>query len=151
WQNSLPRFMLGAAGVDLFFVISGFVMVYASEPLYEKLGAPRVFFLRRLARIVPSYWATTIFLLAYGMIARVDLATSWDAAEWIVASFLFIPCPRPNGVMLPYHYVGWTLNYEMFFYVVFAGAILLPRRRAVLTITMLFVALCITGRLFPEM
>src|SRR5262249_39195350 len=49
--------VVGAGGVDLFFVISGFVMVYASERLFAQPGATRIFFLRRLARILPLYWA----------------------------------------------------------------------------------------------
>ena len=44
------------AGVDLFFVISGFIMVHASERLFGREGAARAFMLRRLIRIVPLYW-----------------------------------------------------------------------------------------------
>ena len=57
--------LLGAAGVDLFFVISGFVMVYSSESLFGRGDGPRRFFLRRLARIAPLYWAVTIAIIAY--------------------------------------------------------------------------------------
>ena len=60
----LPRFDVGSAGVDLFFVISGFIMVYAFERLFGQPGGTRIFLLRRLARIVPMYWAaTTVFLI----------------------------------------------------------------------------------------
>ena len=53
------------AGVDLFFVISGFVMVHASQRLFGEAGAAKTFLLRRLFRIVPLYWAvTTLILLA---------------------------------------------------------------------------------------
>jgi exopolysaccharide production protein ExoZ len=52
---SLPNFAVGPFGVDLFFVISGFVMVYSSERLFGEPGASRKFFARRLARIVPLY------------------------------------------------------------------------------------------------
>jgi exopolysaccharide production protein ExoZ len=55
--------LYGQFGVDLFFVISGFVMVYASERLFGRAGAPITFFTRRLARIVPLYWATTAILV----------------------------------------------------------------------------------------
>jgi peptidoglycan/LPS O-acetylase OafA/YrhL len=146
-----PNLVLGAAGVDLFFVISGFVMVYASEPLFGWPGASRVFFFRRLARIVPLYWVTTLVLVGYGMAAGLDSTRSWEGAKWIVSSFLFIPYPRPNGVVLPYAANGWTLNYEMFFYAIFAVAILLARSRAVIAITMLFAMLCILGRANSEL
>src|ERR1044072_5574291 len=49
----LPRFDVGSAGVDLFFVISGFIMVYAFERLFGQPGGTRIFLARRLARIVP--------------------------------------------------------------------------------------------------
>ena len=52
--DALPPFKFGRAGVDLFFVISGFVMVYASERYFGRTKAPQEFFLRRLARIVLS-------------------------------------------------------------------------------------------------
>jgi len=56
---------LTEAGVDLFFVISGFVMVFASRDLFATPGGGLVFLSRRIARIVPLYWSmTTIFLTA---------------------------------------------------------------------------------------
>ena len=55
-SKPLPLTLVGAAGVDLFFVISGFVMVYASERMFGQRHSPRIFALRRLARIVPLYW-----------------------------------------------------------------------------------------------
>src|SRR5258708_35165385 len=48
-----------------------------------------------------------------------------------LASFLFIPYPRPSGVVDPLYGVGWTLNYEMFFYAVFAIALVARREIAV--------------------
>jgi len=140
--------VLGASGVDLFFVISGFVMVYASEPLFGEAFAPRLFFLRRLARIVPLYWAVTAVLLIYVWIVHRSLPEGFNSALGVIASFLFIPYPRTDGIMGPVHALGWTLNYEMAFYLVFALAILLPRVRAVAAITALFVLLTVIGRLF---
>lgn len=83
--------VIGAAGVDLFFVISGFVMVYASEPLFGKRGASRVFFLRRLARIVPLYWALTAYLVIWFAIRNPDQALTQNPPGAVVASFLFYP------------------------------------------------------------
>src|SRR4051795_824642 len=59
------NFLVGAAGVDLFFVISGFVMVYSSEALFGRPDGPRKFFLRRLARIAPLYWVMTLAVILY--------------------------------------------------------------------------------------
>ena len=140
------NFLLGAAGVDLFFVISGFVMVYSSESLFGRADGPRTFFLRRLARIAPLYWAVTIAIILY--IYAVHGRVLWDiyTPASLVASFLFWPYPRVDGFAFPVHLLGWTLNFEMFFYAVFAFAILLPRRAAIAVIIVVFAALVTLGR-----
>ena len=138
--------LLGAAGVDLFFVISGFVMVYSSESLFGRTDGPARFFLRRLARIAPLYWAVTVAIILY--IYAAHGAKLWEiySPASLVASFLFWPYPRLDGLAFPVHLLGWTLNYEMFFYAVFAVAILLPRRAAVATVCLAFAALVTIGR-----
>jgi exopolysaccharide production protein ExoZ len=138
--------LLGAAGVDLFFVISGFVMVYSSESLFGRTDGPFRFFLRRLARIAPLYWAVTIAIILY--IYAAHGATLWEiySPASLVASFLFYPYPRLDGFAFPVHLLGWTLNYEMFFYTVFAFAIALPRRAAVATVFAAFAVLVAIGR-----
>ena len=140
------NFLLGAAGVDLFFVISGFVMVYSSESLFGRTDGPRKFFLRRLARIAPLYWAVTIAIILY--IYAVHGRVLWDiyTPASLVASFLFWPYPRVDGFAFPVHLLGWTLNFEMFFYAVFAAAIMLPRRAAIAVIVVVFAALVTLGR-----
>jgi peptidoglycan/LPS O-acetylase OafA/YrhL len=140
------NFLLGAAGVDLFFVISGFVMVYSSEALFGRPGGPRKFFLRRLARIAPLYWVMTLAVILY--IYAVHGAKLWEiySPASLIASFLFWPYSRMDGYAFPVHLLGWTLNYEMFFYVVFAAAIMLPRRAAVATVCVAFAVLVIVGR-----
>ena len=138
--------VLGAAGVDLFFVISGFVMVYSSEPLFGRRDGPQRFFLRRLARIVPLYWAVTIAIILYIYAAHGSKLWEIYSPASLVASFLFWPYPRLDGFAFPVHLLGWTLNYEMFFYAVFAFAILLPRRAAVATVCVGFIALVAIGR-----
>ena len=120
------------AGVDLFFVISGFVMVHASQRLFGEAGAAKTFLLRRLFRIVPLYWAvTTLFLLA--MLATPALLSS-DAPTLveIVKSYLFVPYAKAGAEMMqPVYKLGWTLNYEMFFYGLFGLVIWMPLDRAV--------------------
>ncbi len=95
------NFLLGAAGVDLFFVISGFVMVYSSESLFGRADAPKIFLLRRLARIAPLYWAVTIVIIAY--IYAAHGAKLWEiySPASLVASFLFWPYPRLDGMAFP--------------------------------------------------
>jgi peptidoglycan/LPS O-acetylase OafA/YrhL len=144
----LPAFARGAFGVDLFFVISGFVMVYASRPLFAREGAGVEFFLRRAARIIPLYWLVTSFLV---FIARKQIPVSPQYSwQHIAASYLFIPYPRPlDGTFLPLLPLGWTLNYEMFFYAVFAVALILPRVGAIAAVSTLLVLMSIAGALLP--
>ncbi|CUX47053.1 acyltransferase [Agrobacterium fabrum] len=133
----LPIQMLRfGAGVDLFFVISGFVIVYASQPYFAASGGCRAFLLRRFIRIVPLYWfVLTLKLIALAGTAFVGMK-AFPALQAIVTSYLFIPYDSMGfGDAYPFPLIdlGWTLNYEMFFYLVFAVFIFLPLERAVFT------------------
>ena len=119
------------AGVDIFFVISGFIMVYASARLFGSAQGPRIFLAHRIARIVPLYWATTMLYLAVVLLAPALLNSEYLAPGFVTSSFLFIPAARPDGLVQPLYSLGWTLNYEMFFYALFAIAVAFPRQRAV--------------------
>ena len=121
-----------AAGVDLFFVVSGFVMVFSSEKMFATPGGAGQFMSRRVARIVPLYWlATAIFVIAALRGAAAGKALPPSLGE-ILSSFAFLPWPRGiDGAPRPIHSLGWTLEYEMFFYLVFACFLWLPRARAV--------------------
>jgi len=139
----LPQFNLGAASVDVFFVISGFIMVYASERLFGKTGGMTTYFLRRIARIVPMYWVATTILLVY-VLTQYDSfagATGGAQADYVIASYLFYPYVRPDGWGAPLLGVGWTLNYEVFFYTLFGLLVFLQRRTVVTVIGAVFCAL----------
>lgn len=115
------------AGVDLFFVISGFIMVHASAGLFGKRDGARLFLARRVARIVPLYWAaTTLFLLVLAASPALVNSAAPTFGQ-IAASYLFWPAPNAAGALQPVYSLGWTLNYEMLFYALFAAALLLPR------------------------
>src|SRR5262245_33335315 len=88
-------FVIGAAGVDLFFVISGFVIVYSSERMFGQRSAPIYFFLRRVIRIVPLYFTITTMLLVYFLWRfNGDLAPADHSWQSVVASYLFWPYRR---------------------------------------------------------
>lgn len=143
------NFLLGAAGVDLFFVISGFVMVYSSQSLFGRAGGPRKFLLRRIARIGPLYWAVTAAIIAY--IYAVHGAKLWEiySPASLVASFLFWPYPRMDGFAFPVHLLGWTLNYEMFFYLLFGFCLFVPWPRARFALlAAIFLLLVAAGQIF---
>ena len=125
------------AGVDLFFVISGFVMVYASQNLFGKPRAPLIFFARRLARIVPVYWACTVAFVGVAFVLPGLVNGPRPELLGVLRSLFFVPYVNELGAIQPVLTLGWTLNYEMFFYAIFAGFVFLPRRAATLGI-MLF-------------
>ncbi|WP_062203172.1 acyltransferase [Aureimonas sp. AU12] len=136
------------AGVDIFFVISGFVMAYASEGLHGRSDAWRRFLVRRLARVAPLYWLMTLLLIGLMIAIR---APDWpEITRWqIAASFLFVPTGNVDGYPFPLLDVGWTLNYEMMFYVVFALFVGLRQRWALLATALVLVGIVALGRIEP--
>lgn len=134
------------AGVDLFFVISGFVMVYASRRLFGQAGARRAFVTRRLVRIVPLYWLVTTLFVALLALATWKGGDRFPSAGAIAASYLFLPADTyRDGHLFPVFDLGWTLNYEMFFYAMFTLVVAWPRRRALLALGALLAVLVALG------
>ena len=109
-----------SAGVDVFFVISGFVMMLSAARLQGVPRAGRVFLWARLRRIVPLYWACSLVkiaaLIGSGSVARVGLV-------YCMGSLLFLPVHDAAGLFKPVLPVGWTLSFEMLFYGLFAAAL----------------------------
>ncbi|WEK49006.1 MAG: acyltransferase [Candidatus Kaistia colombiensis] len=136
-----------SAGVDVFFVISGLIMVHATQQLFAKPGGARLFLTRRIARVVPLYWAATVLYIAVALIAPTLLNQNYINLRFVVESYLFIPATRPDGVVQPIYELGWTLNYEMLFYVLFAVVIVLPLRWAVTALLAILAGLVVAGRL----
>ena len=141
--------LAGAAGVDIFFPISGFVMLVSARRLAQRSDGWRVFAERRIVRIVPLYWlATTLKVLA--VLAVPSLALHTDLSWWHgIASYLFVFAVNGRGVAEPVLPVGWTLNYEMFFYAVFA-AVLFFRRPIVVTVSTAMAVAVTVGAVVPR-
>jgi len=112
----------GFAGVDLFFVISGFIMVYVTQSVPNDVGSSWRFLLARSLRIYPLYWLVSLAVLLVWWQAPHLVFASEPKAPDLLRSFLLLPDVRDP--LLP---VGWTLIHEMYFYVVFAGLLLLKR------------------------
>ncbi|NWG93561.1 MAG: acyltransferase [Parvularculaceae bacterium] len=106
YAPEFPMFTTGEFGVDIFFVISGFIMWTIAA---EKPTTPAAFLERRIIRIVPLYWAVTIptaFISTDAGLTFV-LPDPWSLAR----SFLFIPEWNEKLAMAaPIVFVGWTLN-----------------------------------------
>ena len=121
---------VGEAGVDIFFVISGFVMAHTTRRLAsgsgiaERFEAARDFAFKRCVRVVPLYWLVLLWT------SRRELAKGTAGAD-LAKDFLFFPHPNAAypGRLWPTVVQGWTLNYEMFFYALFAAALLVGSRR----------------------
>ncbi|RKD69290.1 MULTISPECIES: acyltransferase [unclassified Rhizobium] len=134
-------------GVDIFFVLSGFIMTHTAASDFGKGGAPLRFFLRRCARVVPLYWLLTSTLLLGALVAPSLLSVPIGSAPHVLASYLFIPSGRGVDEIRPVLALGWTLNYEMLFYVFFALALLLPIRLGIVWLSVLMIGMALVGNL----
>lgn len=130
---------VGTAGVDIFFVISGFVMAHSTRNFDINgrfaLQASR-FLQNRIVRIVPLYWLALLW-------AARDEIIDGAITLGLIGDFFFIPRFRPPAYVhiWPILVPGWTLNYEMFFYVLFGAAMLTGKARyAVLSMILLTLA-----------
>lgn len=133
----------GEFGVDIFFVVSGFVMTSATQNSPQSFASSGRFILSRLKRIVPLYWiATTVFVVLLLVAPHLFGAATFELPH-VLASYMFVPWRNPAGEVAPVLNVGWTLNYEMWFYAAYAVAICTTRRR-VTAITIFF---CVTSGL----
>jgi exopolysaccharide production protein ExoZ len=117
---------VGWSGVDIFFVISGFVIAKTGRQ-----GSAAQFYTRRLFRIVPIYWLGTILVFTVALIAPSLLRHTTTDVPSLVKSLFFIPYVKSSGLLEPVLFLGWTLNYEMFFYTLYALSIwIFPRHRS---------------------
>ncbi len=129
-------------GVDLFFVLSGFLMV----AITDERSRPLPFFRDRFLRVVPIYWIVTLCALLMFLSGK---AGPLQSDAWhLFASFAFIPAQHPSSSYLfPLVPPGWTLNYEMLFYTLFAMLLVLPRRAQVWTLAALLFSAVLFGRI----
>ena len=109
---------VGAAGVDLFFVISGFIMAMIVDRPGRFDG--REFWVRRIARVAPAYWLITCFVFTLAAVAPSLFNSTTADIPALLTSLLFLAVDTGNGSTVPLLVVGWTLNYEVFFYAIVA-------------------------------
>lgn len=111
---------LGELGVKIFFCISGFIIYNSSEKLNSGPSSAFEFITRRIIRIAPLYWMAT---LVYA--AKLSAQGNPPGIIDLVKSLFFIPYADITGLMRPVLGVGWSLNFEMLFYITFFLAILI--------------------------
>jgi len=124
WQSVLPA--TGTYGVDIFFVISGFIMVYITKPT----NTPKQFIKNRIRRVVPLYWFFTLLMALVLFFVPSVFKTGEFQWHTVLQSLFFIPhysIQNPSYIW-PIVAPGWSLNYEMYFYTTFALSLFLPQR-----------------------
>jgi peptidoglycan/LPS O-acetylase OafA/YrhL len=123
-ESLLPKlFVFGQTGVDLFFVISGFVMIVAFRNKFGVRGEVLSFLTGRFFRIYPTYW---VYLLAIFLVFKIKpevVNGSQSGGFDLMSSVLLLP-----DSALPLLMVAWSLIHEVWFYLVFAFILLLPSR-----------------------
>ncbi len=114
----------GSFGVDVFFVLSGFVIAMV-------IGTTRpsaaTFMRDRLTRIIPLYWILSCLVFAAAFVAPYLFNSTTADLGNLVKSLLFVPYYKENGLLYPILFVGWSLNYEIAFYLAMALSLVLAR------------------------
>jgi exopolysaccharide production protein ExoZ len=142
---SVSASSLGASGVDLFFVISGFIMVYTSYGAFQQPAASLSFVRRRAIRVAPIYWLyTTLVVCLLAFAPGLFSETQFDWGH-VISSYLFLLSENTVGRIGTVMQTGWTLCFEVYFYAVFAILLTLPRRAFLSTAGALFSAGILIG------
>jgi len=128
-------YQLGSVGVAIFFALSGYVMSLTAGSGQGGTRAAGRFLLRRLTRIAPLYWLVTLIY-----VLRLAIDGRPPSPEALLQSLLFVPHLDAAGQLRPVLGVGWTLDVEMYFYLAFAAALLLPSALRLAGICAIFLA-----------
>ncbi len=133
----------GSFGVDLFFLISGFIMMYVTQK------STRHFLMKRLIRILPLYYAMTLVSYLALLVVPGLFEQTTASPVYLVKSLLFIPFSM-QGATQPLLRVGWTVNYEILFYLLFFISMKISLRYRALICSGLLLALVLAGAAVPE-
>jgi exopolysaccharide production protein ExoZ len=123
-------FDIGAAGVDVFFIISGFLMWSITQ---DPKVTPASFLKSRVTRVVPLYWTATLALTGLAMAFPALIVQLKPQPLHVALSLLFVTHLDPVGDPFPFLPPGWTLNYEAILYLIFTASLFAqkPRRLAI--------------------
>lgn len=135
-NGALNGFSVGGAGVDLFFIISGYIMCVST---YDQPLNFAQFIVRRIKRIMPLYWlVTTVALIVF--LYKPTLINSSGGETGIFVSYTLFP----NGKKF-LNANGWTLSYEFFFYFIFGCFIHKGTYKAIKASSLILMLLTIIG------
>ena len=117
-------FKFGGAGVDIFFVLSGFIITYTSFTGLGDINKLSAFLKRRFIRIFPTYWIIiSLFLLLQILLPSFYRTHYPFEFKNILSTYLLFP----NHIMV--NGVSWTLSNELFFYLLFCFAFIIPGKK----------------------
>lgn len=146
-ETVLPSLLnFGMFGVDLFFVISGFVMVTVTRGKFQNIKQAIRFLYHRASRIYPTYWVYSLLVLAIYLFKPTLVNSSQGNKVDILASFLLFP-----SEVLPLVMVGWTLIHEVYFYIVFFLVLLLIPEKHLINAMLLWVVVIVYMNISLEM
>ncbi len=118
----LPIIGFGIWGVDIFFVISGFIMMYVTE------NNQKNFLIKRIIRIVPLYWILTLGVFSIAIFYPDLLNNTTANFEHLIKSLFFIPFDKNGSGHFPILFLGWTLNFEIIFYILFSISLIFSKK-----------------------
>jgi exopolysaccharide production protein ExoZ len=146
------QFQTLQGGVDIFFVISGVIMWVSVGSKDD--STPLAFLVDRVRRIAPLYWIFTLILALAAVSFPYLMKSATVTWPFLASSLLFLPYPHPKiGKYWPLLIPGWSLNLEMFFYILFALSLWIGGRsqgRRITTAYALFAATVIVHLLLPD-
>ncbi|MFT6245072.1 MAG: peptidoglycan/LPS O-acetylase OafA/YrhL [Crocinitomicaceae bacterium] len=143
-ESSQDGWVLGVTGVDLFFIISGFVIFMS----IEKIKTPQEFLQRRFFRLFPVYWTVVTFtaILTYFNLAEMINVTELTTSRYLSNLTMFQELLGVQSLDGPY----WTLLVEMQFYVIVGIALMTRRIKVVLIICSLFLGFLLFNELVMQ-
>ena len=113
----------GTFGVDIFFIISGYIMVYITQNMHQKPHNIRIFLKKRFVRIVPLYWFYTLVALGIFLLIPERVNSAGGGTD-VLKSFFLLPLASNENYLVG---VGWTLHFELLFYILFSFGLLFSR------------------------
>lgn len=138
-------------GVDLFFVLSGFIIYFSAIGSKSTTPPSPIRFIQlRFIRVAPLYYVFTTLLVLVIYFTPSGVKEAIFDPNQIITSYLFLPYERYDGRIAPTLSLGWTLNYEMFFYAIFALTLAWQKRRIALTVILVICSLAFIGALVPQ-
>ena len=143
--TSLSSFL--ESGVDVFFVISGFIMFGVTKNKFST-DYTQEFIKKRIFRVLPLYWSLTLFYaFLLVLIPSAFNSASFDGLK-LIQSLFFLPHLNNDGDIMPVLSVGWTLNFEIYFYLIFAVALIFKKTTGILFLCAVFLLGSLAGEMY---